>query len=58
MENWEDSLQDGTLIISTSLEQIHYSKKNRLQEEQRVDVNYIWGVCTVFFYRLVPSEVE
>jgi cyclopropane fatty-acyl-phospholipid synthase-like methyltransferase len=57
IELWEDTLQDNTMVISTSWDLHTYSKKHRFREENQLEINYIWGTCTVFIYRMVPSSL-
>jgi len=47
---WEDSLADGTMLISASQSLCPYSTLNRIQLKECVWIEYSWGDCPVFFH--------
>ena len=49
VERWEDQLEEGTILITTSYSLAPYSKR-RIKLIDHDDFNFIWGKCGVFIH--------
>ena len=55
---WEVSLKDDTMIITTSKSLCSFSEQNRIQLQEQCELDYIWGICPVFFHVVRSVEPE
>ena len=49
---WEEDLNDGTMILTTSYSLTTFSKQERIQLIDQKTFDFLWGHCTVYIHRI------
>ena len=55
VERWESQLLEGTIVITTSYSLSSYTTTDRIQLYDSVEIDYIWGKCTVYYHTITDD---
>ena len=56
--NWENSLMEGTIIITTTYSLPSYATQGRILLQDTIELDFLWGECTVHYHTVIDASAE